>query len=60
MRHVISDLELSDDRIKALGNALRTTSLPGLERARGQEHGSKAEDDGKLLYYGSASSAQYG
>jgi len=49
-------LESFEYRTKALGNALRTTSLPRLERARGQQHGGKAEDIGRLLRYRSASS----
>jgi hypothetical protein len=43
VRHVIYDLELFEYRTKALGIALRTASLPRPERARGQEHGGKAE-----------------
>jgi len=49
-------LESSEYRTKALGNALRTTSLPRLERARGQQHGGNAEDIRRLLRYRSASS----
>lgn len=35
-----------------------SNALPGPERAREQEHGCKAEDVRRLLWHGSASSAQ--